>query len=163
MRWSSDAPTAEEYERVRYWWLRTRRPDGKWYPDTVVEVFGGLVCWSNDTSDPIENVTGEWSPCLTPDAITSEIAAAVAEERERCAKVCVEVARTFTGNDLMGLGRAIDRVAAAIRALPDAGATPPDRLAEIDRLLTEDFGGWYVDAPDNEPLGKVRALLRGTK
>jgi hypothetical protein len=35
-----------------------------------------------------------------------------------------------------------------------------ERAAEADRLLQDEFGGFYESAPDDEPLGRVRDMLR---
>lgn len=34
-------------------------------------------------------------------------------------------------------------------------------LAAADQQLESEFGGFYLSAPDDEPLGKVRRMLRG--
>lgn len=34
-------------------------------------------------------------------------------------------------------------------------------LAACDQQLESEFGGFYLSAPDDEPLGKVRRMLRG--
>ena len=34
---------------------------------------------------------------------------------------------------------------------------------QIDQLLEDDFGGFYLSAPDELPLGKIRKLLRGER
>jgi hypothetical protein len=34
------------------------------------------------------------------------------------------------------------------------------KLATVDQLLENDFGGFYLSAPDNVPLGQVRRILR---
>jgi hypothetical protein len=35
-----------------------------------------------------------------------------------------------------------------------------ERIAEADRLLQSEFGGFYESAPSNEPLGRARDMLR---
>ena len=35
-----------------------------------------------------------------------------------------------------------------------------ERAAEADRLLENEFGGFYLSAQDDEPLGRVRDMLR---
>lgn len=35
-----------------------------------------------------------------------------------------------------------------------------ERTAEADRLLQNEFGGFYESAQDDEPLGRVRDMLR---
>ncbi len=37
-----------------------------------------------------------------------------------------------------------------------------DALATVYAILKTDFGGWWVSAPSDEPLGKVRDLLYRT-
>ena len=35
-----------------------------------------------------------------------------------------------------------------------------ERAAEADRLLENEFGGFYLSAQDDEPIGRVRDMLR---
>ena len=33
-------------------------------------------------------------------------------------------------------------------------------MAEVDQLLTDDLGGWWLSAPSTDPIGQARDLLR---
>lgn len=52
---------------------------------------------------------------------------------------------------------------ATITRLEGEVARLRDKLALVHRLLVDDLGGWYVGAPDAEPLGRIRAALEGER